>query len=128
LNRSSIRARQHEPVPYLTGSAPFYGLEFAVTPDVLIPRPETELLVEAALQLGAARTTDACIVDVGTGSGCIAVILARQLEHATIVAVDVSPTALDIARRNAARHGVATRITSARDRCWTPCRKHLISS
>jgi release factor glutamine methyltransferase len=103
------RARQQEPVPYLTGSAPFYGREFAVTPDVLIPRPETELLVEAALQWARPRP-DACIVDVGTGSGCIAVTLARQLENATVIATDVSPAALDIARRNAARHGVAPRI------------------
>lgn len=103
------RARQQEPVPYLTGSAPFYGREFAVTPDVLIPRPETELLVEAALQW-ARPHPDACIVDVGTGSGCIAVTLARQLENATVIATDVSPAALDIARRNAARHDVAPRI------------------
>jgi release factor glutamine methyltransferase len=103
------RARQQEPVPYLTGSAPFYGREFAVTPDVLIPRPETELLFEAALQWARSRP-DACIVDVGTGSGCIAVTLARQQERATVIATDVSPAALDIARRNAARHNVTARI------------------
>lgn len=105
-----IRAAQHEPVPYLTGSAPFYGLEFAVTPDVLIPRPETELLVEAALNWARSRTT-LRVVDVGTGSGCIAITLARQLSAATIVAVDVSASALAIARQNAVRHGVAHRIT-----------------
>lgn len=105
-----IRAAQHEPVPYLTGSAPFYGLEFAVTPDVLVPRPETELLVEAALKWAQSRTT-LRVVDVGTGSGCIAITLARQLPAATIIAVDVSAAALAIARQNAVHHGVATLIT-----------------
>jgi release factor glutamine methyltransferase len=126
-----IRAAQHEPVPYLTGSAPFYGLEFAVTPDVLIPRPETEFLVEAALNWAQSRTT-LRVVDVGTGSGCIAVILARQLSAATIVAVDVSATALAIARQNAVRHGVGdthhfypgfsarTRRSAARPHCRQP--------
>lgn len=103
------RARQQEPIPYLVGSAPFYGRDFIVTPDVLIPRPETELLVEAALAWARPRP-DACVVDVGAGSGCIAVTLARHLPHATVIAVDVSPAALAVARRNAARWRVAGRI------------------
>jgi release factor glutamine methyltransferase len=104
------RASQHEPVPYLTGSAPFYGLDFTVTPAVLIPRPETELLVEAALNWARARSAP-CVVDVGTGSGCIAITVARHLPDATVIATDISPAALDVARQNATRHGVAERIS-----------------
>ncbi|MDT8307307.1 MAG: peptide chain release factor N(5)-glutamine methyltransferase [Anaerolineae bacterium] len=103
------RAAQREPVPYLIGSAPFYGLDFAVSPAVLIPRPETELLVEAALQWAASRS-GLRVVDVGTGSGCIAVTLAKHLPGARIVATDVSAPALALAQENAARHGVAGQI------------------
>jgi release factor glutamine methyltransferase len=93
------------PLPYLTGSVEFYGLEFEVTPDVLIPRPETETLVDLAL---ARRPTT--VVDVGTGSGCIGVALAAHLPDATIYAIDVSAAALAVAQRNAERHGVAERM------------------
>ncbi|MCI0396289.1 MAG: peptide chain release factor N(5)-glutamine methyltransferase [Chloroflexi bacterium] len=103
------RAARRKPIPYLVGQAPFYGLAFAVSPAVLIPRPETELLLEAAL--GWARQRAAVyIVDVGTGSGCIAISLARQLPAARIEATDISPSALKMARRNAQTHGVAGRI------------------
>lgn len=103
------RAAQREPVPYLVGSAPFFGLDFAVTPAVLIPRPETELLVEAAVQW-AQRRPGLVAVDVGTGSGCIAVTLARELPGARILATDISAEALEVARQNALRHGVESRI------------------
>lgn len=96
-----------EPIAYLTGSREFYGLEFRVTPDVLIPRPETELLVEAGLEKladGAGR-----ILDLGTGSGCVAVALAMHLPRAQVTAVDVSAAALEVARANAQRHGAAVR-------------------
>jgi release factor glutamine methyltransferase len=93
------------PLPYLTGRIEFYGLEFEVTPDVFIPRPETETLVDLAL---ARRPTT--VVDVGTGSGCIAVALAAHLPDAVIYAIDISPAALAVAQRNAERHGVAERI------------------
>jgi release factor glutamine methyltransferase len=102
-----------EPVQYLTGKQEFWGLEFEVTPAVLIPRPETEHVVEVALERLSARGASdrpLCIADVGTGSGCIAVALARELPHAEIVATDISAAALDIARRNAGRHGVSDRI------------------
>ncbi len=111
-----------EPTQYLTGKQEFWGLEFEVTPAVLIPRPETEHLIEVTLErLGEERgikinmRTGAPnrmlrIVDVGTGSGCIAVTLARELPHAKIVATDISSDALAVAQRNAARHGVADRI------------------
>ena len=105
------KAAQHAPIPYLMGRAPFFDLDFMVTPDVLIPRPETELLVQAALNWAKLRP-HARMVDVGTGSGCIAVMLARRLpaSHA-IAAVDVSAAALAVARQNAQRHGVAHRLS-----------------
>jgi release factor glutamine methyltransferase len=97
------------PVAYLVGTKEFYLLPFEVTPAVLIPRPATEALVLAALErlkpLAAPR-----VLDVGTGSGCIAVSIAKQNARATVVATDVSTDALAVARRNAARHGVAQRI------------------
>jgi release factor glutamine methyltransferase len=102
-----------EPVQYLTGKQEFWGLEFEVTPAVLIPRPETEHVVEVALERLSARGASGRplrIADVGTGSGCIAVALARELPHAEIVATDISAAALEVARRNAARHGVSDRI------------------
>lgn len=112
LNYEPLVARRirREPVPYILGTREFWGLPFEVGPDVLIPRPETELIVEETLalpSLGAAPR----IIDIGTGSGCIAIVLARELPGATIVATDVSRCALDVARRNAARHGVSDRIT-----------------
>ena len=102
--RELVRRRaEGEPVQYVTGEAPFYGLTFAVNRHVLIPRPETELLVEAVLKWSKPGAT---IVDVGTGSGCIAVTLAKYLPQAQIVAVDASAEALAVARENARRHGV----------------------
>jgi release factor glutamine methyltransferase len=103
------RREQRQPVAYLTGHKEFFGLDFTITPDVLIPRPETELLVEQALQL-AASIPRPTIVDVGTGSGCIAVTLARHLPQASLFAIDVSEPALAVARQNAAKHGVTDRI------------------
>lgn len=106
------RAAAGEPLPYLTGDQEFFGLGFRVTPDVLIPRPDTELLVEEVLQWLADRPErQPCrIVDVGTGSGIIAVSLAVHLPEALITAVDVSAEALAVARSNADRHGVSDRI------------------
>lgn len=97
-----------EPVAYLVGRREFYGRDFAVTPEVLIPRPETELLVELALEklgdkVGSGGT--ARLLDLGTGSGCLAITLALELPGMQVTAVDVSPAALTIARRNAARLG-----------------------
>jgi release factor glutamine methyltransferase len=97
------RAIAGEPIPYLTGTIEFYGLEFYVNSSVLIPRPETELLVETAIRWARPRGT-LDIVDVGTGSGCIAVSLAAQLPQASIQAVDISAEALAVAQQNAARH------------------------
>jgi release factor glutamine methyltransferase len=103
------RARQGEPVPYIVGHADFYGRTFAVTPAVLIPRPETEELTAHAIEWARARP--GCrIADVGTGSGCIAVTLACELPAAQITAVDISEDALAIAEINAVRHDVAERL------------------
>jgi len=100
-----------EPVQYLTGHQEFYGLDFTVTPDVLIPRPETEFLIEQVLKIVDNKKSDRpLIVDVGTGSGCIAVTLATNLPNARLIATDVSPGALNIARNNAAKHRVIDRI------------------
>lgn len=106
------RRTAREPLPYLTGQREFFGLNFAVDPRVLIPRPETELLVERALALASDRTSPSplLLADIGTGSGCIAVALAAHLPRATIYASDVSADALAVAQGNAARHGVASRI------------------
>jgi release factor glutamine methyltransferase len=100
------RAAAGEPLAYLTGRREFYGLDFEVDPAVLVPRPETELLVDRALAAQPAR-----VLDVGTGSGCIAVTLAVRLPEAALTASDLSPAALALARRNAQRHGVAEHIT-----------------
>ncbi len=98
-----------EPIQYITGEAEFYGLPFRVTPEVLIPRPETEHLVEKVIEL-AANYPEPRIVDIGTGSGIIAVTVAHHLPHALIAATDLSSSALAIARENAKRNGVAGRI------------------
>ena len=115
------RRADGEPTQYLTGKQEFWSLEFEVTPSVLIPRPETEHVIEVALErLGArgikidmktgAPSPPLRIADVGTGSGCIAVALAHELPHAELFATDISSAALEVARRNAARHGVTDRV------------------
>jgi release factor glutamine methyltransferase len=99
-----------EPLQYITGHQEFYRLDFEVTPDVLIPRPETELLVEAALDLLDETESPALVLDVGTGSGCIAVSLLHELLDARAVGVDISQPALRVAARNAERAGVQKRL------------------
>lgn len=107
------RRARHEPVAYITGEREFFGRPFHVTPAVLIPRPETELVVEAALECARLRTPAALsVLDVGTGSGCLAVTLACELPGAAVTATDVSLDALVVARDNAARHHVADRIAA----------------
>jgi len=100
-----------EPLQYITGHQEFFGLDFEVTPDVLIPRPETELIVEETIRLVQQnRIGSPVIVDVGAGSGCIAVTLARELGDARVIATDISRPALRVARRNAARHALEDRV------------------
>jgi release factor glutamine methyltransferase len=103
------RRAAREPLQYILGTQEFGGLEIAVTPDVLIPRPETTLLVEEALQaIGAQRRS--LVADVGTGSGCIAIAIAKTCPHATLWATDISWPALVVARRNALRHDVGKQV------------------
>jgi release factor glutamine methyltransferase len=104
------RRAAREPLAYLVGHREFFGLDFAVGPGVLIPRPETELLVEQALRLARRLTAPPRIVDVGAGSGAIAVTLAVHLPQAAVCAVDDSGEALDVVAENARRHGVVDRI------------------
>ena len=107
-------AAEHTPVAYLVGCKEFFSLEFEVTPAVLIPRPETEALVARALFLCENGILDRVhFLDVGTGSGCIAVTILKHAPDAQAVATDVSAEALEVARRNAEAHGVAERITFA---------------
>src|SRR6185295_14531966 len=106
------RRRVGEPVAYLTGEREFYSLAFRITPAVLIPRPETELLVELALErtqgLGACQ-----VLDLATGSGCVAIAIARHQPRAQLTATDVSRAALALARENAALHGVALELLAS---------------
>jgi release factor glutamine methyltransferase len=115
------RRANGEPTQHLTGKQEFWGLEFEVTPDVLIPRPETEHVIEVALDRLALRELRAGrkqtltgeglqLADIGTGSGCIAIALAKELPGATIYATDISGPALAVAHRNAVRHNVADRV------------------
>lgn len=109
---------QGKPLQYITGRQEFFGLEFEVNGDVLIPRPETELLVEAALSL-VSQNDAPFICDVGTGSGCIVVTLLHQLPGARAIALDISPAALAVAERNATRHGVHERLSFIASDCFS---------
>ena len=113
------RRLEGDPIQYIIGACEFYGLPFRVTSDVLIPRPETEHLVECVLEL-AAQFAEPRIVDVGTGSGAIALALAHKLPNAHIAATDVSEAALDLARENAVRNGVGVRIRFLQGDLLTP--------
>ncbi|HEU4797075.1 MAG TPA: peptide chain release factor N(5)-glutamine methyltransferase, partial [Pyrinomonadaceae bacterium] len=111
-----MRRAAGEPAQYIIGSQDFYGRAFRVTPAVLIPRPETELLVEAALEVMKANAE---ICDVGTGSGCIAITLLCERDNARAVALDVSEAALEIARENASAWSVGPRIKLVTSDCFT---------
>ena len=118
LSQWIVRRAAHEPAAYIVGHREFWGLDFIVSPAVLIPRPETELIVEAALEIVAAPARQAPIgsidtlrfADIGTGSGNLAVSLAHAIHGSRVTATDVSPDALAIARQNAQRHEVDDRI------------------
>lgn len=117
LHASVTRRASGEPLQYITGRQEFYGLDFEVNSDVLIPRPETELLVETALEL-LRGTESPLICDVGTGSGCIAVALLHERADARAFALDISHAALRVAERNAERHGVLARMTALVSDCF----------
>jgi release factor glutamine methyltransferase len=108
-----------EPLQYITGVQDFFGREFYVTPDVLIPRPETELLVEAAIEAVGAVDSESFICDVGTGSGCIAVTLLCEMRNARAVAIDKSPAAIDVAKLNAQTQGVESRVVFSVSDCFS---------
>jgi release factor glutamine methyltransferase len=122
-----MRRAKREPVAYITGRKEFWSLELAVTPDVLIPRPETELLVEEALERATqfSQNRPLRILDVGTGSGAIAVSLARELPDAQIWATDISAVALNIAGINIRRHGLESRIQLLEGDLFEPVAKRL---
>jgi release factor glutamine methyltransferase len=115
------RRAQGEPLQYITGHQEFFGLDFEVTSDVLIPRPDTEILIETALKLLAGSKVAPFICDVGTGSGCVAITLLyelRKIPGTQALAIDISPEALAVAKRNAARHSVRDRIDFVISDCF----------
>lgn len=114
-----------EPVAYITGKKEFYGRAFAVNRHVLIPRPESELLIQTILELFE-RSAPLRIADIGTGSGCLAVTLAAVLPRARIIATDVSRQALAVAQKNARAHGVASRITFRTGDLLDPVGRHRL--
>jgi len=118
LEAGARRLEAGEPLPYLLGHWEFFGLDFIVTPAVLIPRPETELMVEQALswlhtRFGTGGASACRAVDVGCGSGCVAIALAANTPGLQVTAVDLSTQALEVARQNVERHGLAGRVTLA---------------
>jgi len=102
------RRARREPFQYITGRQEFYGLDFIVTPDVLIPRPETEMVVEHAVELLGGRDVRFC--EVGVGSGCISIAVLKQLPSSTAIGLDLSEAAIEVARRNARMHAVDVRL------------------
>ena len=109
-----------EPVAYLVGHREFFSLDFEVNRDVLIPRPETELLVMEALEALKAAEVSGRVLDIGTGSGCIAIAIAHRAPTAAVTAVDISESALVVARRNAERHHVADRVSFLQGDLFAP--------
>lgn len=110
MNTNLSRLVSREPLAYITGIQSFFGLEFNVTSHVLIPRPETEILVEQAIQAADLFQRPLAIADVGTGSGCISIALAKSLSSARIIATDISFDALQIAKKNIQYHLVENHI------------------
>lgn len=121
LRKFLTRRANGEPLQYITGHQEFFGLDFEVTPEVLIPRPETELLVEKSLNLFDAGDAP-LICDVGTGSGCITITLLNKLRQARGVSLDISAAALTVARRNASYHAVADRVEFFLSDCFEAVR------
>jgi len=114
------KRRQRVPCQYLIGETEFYGLPFSVDARVLVPRPETEHLVEAALGRLKDAAHEPLVYDVGTGSGCVAIAIAHEAPRCRVVASDASAAALEVARTNAARNGVAERITFVEGELFAP--------
>lgn len=121
------RRANREPLQYLLGTQEFCGREFRVTPSVLIPRPESRLLVEEAVRQGN-QYPNATVVDVGTGSGCLAVSVALALHDARVLAIDISADALAVARANMARHGLDARIECLHGDLLAPLGEYALAS
>ncbi|MGH7914063.1 MAG: peptide chain release factor N(5)-glutamine methyltransferase [Candidatus Binataceae bacterium] len=119
FERMVARREAREPLAYIVGQREFFSLEFAVSPGVLVPRPETETLVEAALDFLDGRSS-ATVLDIGTGSGAIAIAIAKNAPAARIVALDISKVSLENAADNARRHLCADRITLVQGDCFPP--------
>jgi release factor glutamine methyltransferase len=119
------RRLKRQPLQYLIGSQEFWGLSFKVTPHVLIPRPESELLVEAAVTLCKTRAmkTPPVVADIGTGSGCLTVALAKEIPEAVVYATDVSAQALSIAEENTKAHDLCGRIRFLEGDLWGPLKQ-----
>jgi release factor glutamine methyltransferase len=111
LGRAVEMVERGKPLPYILGSWEFFGFELIVTPDVLIPRPETEMLIEAGIEWLHSHPGRRLAVDLGTGSGCIAVALAMHIRDLQILATDISRPALDVATANIARFGLSSRVS-----------------
>jgi len=107
----TLRRLAHEPAAYLMGHREFYGVDLVVGPGALIPRPDTETLVEEALRIAAGKSDDLLIADIGCGTGAIAIALAVNLPHASVIGIDISSRALEIARDNVERQGFVDRIS-----------------
>lgn len=123
------RIDNNEPLAYISGTQPFYGFNFFVDNNVLIPRPETELLVEICLDtLMPGHNESLSILDIGTGSGAIAVCLAKYLENATITAVDISKGSLSVAKKNADHHKVSHRIIHAQSNLFRSIRSQAFDA
>lgn len=121
LQSLTERRASGEPLQYITGHQEFFKLDFEVTPDVLIPRPETELIIETALELWRDDPLP-YFADIGTGSGCIAISLLHERPAARAIATDLSPAALRVAQRNAERHGVMDRLELIESDCFATMR------
>jgi release factor glutamine methyltransferase len=110
FHRDIEKLKKGVPLPYVLGEWEFYGLDFILTPDTLIPRPETELLIEQAVYWHDRHSENRQVADIGTGSGCIAVTLAKLKPSSTIIATDISYAALRVARENSIHHNVTNRV------------------
>ncbi len=110
IKKALSRLEAGEPLPYILGHWEFFGLDLEITPDVLIPRPETELLVERAIKWLNAAPERRTVADIGTGSGCISIAIAKNIPDVKVVATDISLPALEIAHRNVRKHGVENHI------------------
>jgi len=120
LSDAFLQLRSGVPLPYVLGKWEFYNLSFHVNPDVLIPRPETELIVDNAIQWLKENPTSRMAADIGTGSGCIAISLAVNIPNLIIKASDISNTALSVARCNVKEHNVAARISLSQANLFNP--------